>query len=129
TQGMPLELNFERAPAPAAAIAPKPAAPSEIDGNWQGTLDAGPAKLRIVFKFINTQEGLTAQMQSPDQSPVWINASAVTRNGSALTITLKGIGITFDGKIGANLSSIDGSFSQMGNALPLSLKRVAEPGK
>jgi fermentation-respiration switch protein FrsA (DUF1100 family) len=124
TQGMPLELNFKRAPELTAA--PKPATPSEIDGTWQGTLDAGALKLRIVFKIVNTQEGLTAQMQSPDQSPAWIPASSVSRKGSALTIDLKGIGAEFEGKISADLSSIDGTFTQMDNPMPLGLKRVKD---
>jgi hypothetical protein len=130
SQLQPLPLNFTRAPAQAAAApspaAPKPAPPSEIDGTWQGTLDTGALKLRILFKIVNTQDGLTAQMQSPDQTPVWIPASSVTRNAGALTITLKGVGITFDGKISADLSSIDGTLTQMGGSLPLALKPVKD---
>jgi hypothetical protein len=132
SQGQPLELKFTRAPAQTAApkpAAPKPGPPSEIDGTWQGMLDAGTAKLRILFKIVNTQDGLTAQMQSPDQATMWIAASSVTRNASALTIALKGIGITFDGKISADLSSIDGTLTQMGQVLPLTVKRAAEPAK
>jgi pimeloyl-ACP methyl ester carboxylesterase len=124
SQGMPLELNFKRAPELTAA--PKPATPSEIDGTWQGTLDAGVLKLRIVFKIVNTQEGLTAQMQSPDQSPAWLAASSVSRSGSALTLDLKGIGAKFEGKISADLSSIDGTFTQMGNPMPLAVKRMKD---
>jgi fermentation-respiration switch protein FrsA (DUF1100 family) len=130
SQLQPLPLNFTRAPAQAAAApspaAPKPAPPSDIDGTWQGTLDTGALKLRILFKIVNTQDGLTAQMQSPDQTPVWIPASSVTRNAGALTITLKGVGITFDGKISADLSSIDGTLTQMGGSLPLALKPVKD---
>jgi hypothetical protein len=126
SQGMPLELNFKRAAAQPAAAAPKPAPPSEIDGTWQGTLDVGARKLRVVFKIVNTQDGLTAQMQSPDQSPVWLSATSVKRSGSSLTIELKGIGVVYDGKIAADLRSIDGTFTQMGTPLPLSLKRVKD---
>jgi hypothetical protein len=120
TQGPPLALNFERAKAQAQA------APSDIDGAWQGKLDAGALKLRIVFKIINTPDGLTAQTESPDQNPVWISASSVTRNGSSLTINMKEFGASFDGKISADLNSIDGKFTQAGNALPLLLKRVKD---
>ena len=63
-------------------------------------------------------------MQSPDQSPVWLTATSVTRNGDALTITLKGLGIAYEGKIAADSSAIDGTFTQMGNPLPLALKKV-----
>jgi hypothetical protein len=123
SQGQPLELNFKRAAAK-SVVAPKPAPPSEIDGTWLGTLDVGAIKLRILFKIVNTQDGLTAQMQSPDQNPAWISATSVTRSGSSLTIEFKGDGVVFDGKLAADLNSIDGTFSQMGNALPLALKRV-----
>jgi pimeloyl-ACP methyl ester carboxylesterase len=120
TQGLPLELNFKRTKAQTQA------APSDIDGVWQGTLDAGALKLRLVFKIINTPDGLTAQTQSPDQNPVWISASSVTRIGSSLTINLKELNASFDGKISADLNSIDGKFTQTGNALPLLLKRVKD---
>jgi hypothetical protein len=118
SQGMPLELNFKRSPAKAAAP------PSEIDGIWLGTLDTGALKLRIVFKIVNTPNGLTAQMQSPDQSPVWLSATSVKRSGNLLMITINAIQATFEGKFAADLNSIDGTFTQMGNPLPLALKRV-----
>src|SRR5208283_1387051 len=54
TQGQPLPLVFKRAPA-AAKTAPKPAKPSDIDGTWMGTLDAGAMKLRVVFHITNTE--------------------------------------------------------------------------
>jgi fermentation-respiration switch protein FrsA (DUF1100 family) len=125
SQGQPLELNFKRGVV-AAKPAPKPAPPSEIDGAWLGTLDAGSLKLRIVFKIVNTQDGLTAQMQSPDQSPAWADATSVTRAGSKLTIVLKGFAIVYEGTLDATLNVIDGTFSQGGNPLPLSLKRVKD---
>jgi fermentation-respiration switch protein FrsA (DUF1100 family) len=125
SQGKPLELNFKRASAQ-AAVAPKPAPPSEIDGTWLGTLDVGALKLRILFKIANTQDGLTAALQSPDQSPGWISATSVKRSGNVLMITIDAIQATFEGKIAADLNSIDGTFKQMGNPLPLALKRVKD---
>jgi hypothetical protein len=125
SQGQPMELNFKRgvfAPAPA----PKPAAPSDIDGTWLGTLDTGAIKLRILFKIVNTADGLTAQMQSPDQGSTWIPASPVTRSGATLTIEIKPIGVVFAGKIAPDLATIDGTFTQMGNPLPLVIKRVKD---
>lgn len=123
SQGQPLTLNLTRA---VAKPVPKPAAPSDIDGNWLGTLDTGAVKLRVIFKIVNTSDGLTAMMQSPDQSPGWIPATSATRTGSTLTVELKGIGAGFDGKVSADLNSIDGTFTQMGKALPLVLKRVKD---
>ncbi|MGA2651675.1 MAG: alpha/beta hydrolase [Terracidiphilus sp.] len=125
SQGQPLELNFKRGTF-AEKPAPKPAAATEIDGTWLGTLDAGSIKLRILFKIVNTADGLTAQMQSPDQSPKWIDATSVKRSGSTLTIEIKTIGGVFEGKIAPDLGTIDGTFTQMGNPLPLVVKRVKD---
>ena len=128
SQGTPLALNFRRATAAEAAPppAPKPAPPTDIDGTWTGVLDAGTAKLRIIFKIVNTQDGLTAKMQSPDQSPVWLPATSVKRSGSSLTIEIKGIGVLYNGKIADGLGTIDGKFTQMGNTLSLSLERLKD---
>jgi pimeloyl-ACP methyl ester carboxylesterase len=118
------DLNFKRvaaAPAP-----PKPAASSKIDGTWLGSLDTGAIKLRIVFKIASTAEGLSARLQSPDQSPAWMPATSATRQGSAISITLKELGVVFEGKIADDANSIDGTFTQMGNLLALSLKRIKD---
>jgi len=124
SQGQPLELDLKRTPAlKPAAQAAKPAVPSDVDGTWSGTLDAGGTTLHILIKIVNTQDGLTAEMQSPDQSPVWINATSVKRNGAALTIEISGIGVTYEGKLAKDLGSMEGTFTQMGNALPLALTK------
>jgi hypothetical protein len=65
-------------------------------------------------------------MQSPDQSPVWVPATLVKRDGSSLTIEIKGIGATFEGKIAEGQGSIDGTFTQMGTVLPLALQHLKD---
>ena len=122
SQGQPLELNFKRAEPKAAAPAPKPATPSDIDGTWQGVLDTPRGKLRILFKIVNMDTGLSATAQSPDQSPMWMPTTSVTRTGEKLTIVMKGLGATFEGQINAAKDTIDGSFTQ-GGAIPLVLKK------
>ena len=126
TQGMPLPLNFNRAVAETPKADARPAAPSEIDGSWHGTLDAGVAKLRVIFKITNTADGLKAVMQSPDQSLVWINATSVAKTGKTVTINFSAIGASFSGKIAEDMGSIEGSFTQMGMPLPLIVTRSKE---
>jgi hypothetical protein len=121
TQGAALPLNFKRAVARPAA---KPAAPSEIDGTWTGVLDTGAAQLHVVVKIANTSDGLTAQLQSPDQGQNWIPAGAVGKTGNTLKLTFGGLGADFAGKVSADQQTIDGTFTQMGNAIPLTLKRA-----
>ncbi len=125
SQGQPLDLNFHRSATPLPPPAPpKPAAPTDIDGTWTGPLNTGATELHVIFKIVNTQDGLTAQMQSPDQSPVWFPATSVTRVGATLIITMNGLGATFEGAISGDLGSMDGSFAQGNAKFPLLLKRV-----
>jgi hypothetical protein len=125
SQGQPIDLNFHRSATPLPPPAPpKPAAPTDIDGIWTGTLNTGATEVHLIFKVVNTQDGLTAQMQSPDQSPMWIPATSVTRVGETLIINLQGLGITFEGTISGDLGSINGSFTQGNVKFPLVLKRA-----
>lgn len=122
SQGQPFPLNFTRA-TPAASPAPKLAKPSDIDGTWEGKLEAGGGTLRIVFHIVNTEEGLTATADSPDQGASGIPVTSVTRSGQTLTMELKALSSKFEGKIAADLKSIEGTWTQGGGSSPLVLKR------
>ena len=95
----------------------------DIDGTWQGTLDTGGAKLRVVVHLSSTKDGLTATMDSPDQGASGLPVSLVKRDGSTFTLEMKALGARFDGTISKDLSTIEGTFSQGGGSLPLVLGR------
>jgi len=122
TQGQDLPLVFTRAAATDTKKKPSAAAPSDIDGAWLGTLDMGAAKLRIVFHFVNTESGLTATADSPDQGAKGMPVTSVTRDGSSLKLEMKQLGAGFEGKIAPDLKTIEGTFSQGGGTIPLVLK-------
>jgi uncharacterized protein len=125
TQGQPLPLVFQRAASP-IKTEHKPAKLSDIDGTWMGSLDTGAIKLRVVFHIVNTEDGLTATMDSPDQGANGLPTTSVTRDDTSLKIEAKQIGGSFSGKIAADLSSIDGTWTQGGGSLPLVLRRVKD---
>jgi fermentation-respiration switch protein FrsA (DUF1100 family) len=125
SQGQPLPLLFKRGALPAKP-APKPAKPSDIDGAWMGTLDTGTMKLRVVFHITNTEDGLTATMDSVDQNVKGLPVTSVTRDGASLKMELKQIGGGFEGKIATDLTTIEGNWTQGGGTLPLVLKRVKD---
>ena len=125
SQGAALPLEFTRGTAP-VKTEHKAAKPSDIDGAWTGSLDTGSVKLRVVFHITNTEDGLTATMDSPDQGMKALPTTSVTRDGPSLKIEAKSIAGAFEGKIAADLSSIDGTWSQGGGTLPLVLKRVKD---
>ena len=123
TQNQPLPLEFTRATAP-IKTEHKPATPSDIDGTWSGTLDTGTTKLAVLFHIINTEDGLMATMDSPDQGMKGMPATSVTRDAESLHIETKAIGGVYTGKIAVGRTSIDGTWMQSGASLPLLLKRA-----
>jgi len=124
-QGKALPLEFKRATTPIKGEH-KSAKPSDIDGTWAGTLDTGMGKLRVVFHILNSEDGLIATMDSPDQGAKGIPTSSVIRSGASLKIEAKGIKGSFDGKISSDLSTIDGTWTQNGSSMPLTLKRTKD---
>lgn len=119
TQAQPLALQLDRGPLPKTEH--KPAKPSDIDGAWIGTLDAGTAKIRLVFHIVNTADGLMATADSPDQGAKGIPVSKVTRSGSSLKLDIDTLNASFEGKIADDSKSIAGTFTQAGNSIPLAL--------
>jgi len=125
SQGRPLPLDFKRATA-SVKTEHKPAKPSDIDGAWMGSLDTGAIKLRVVFHIVNTENGLTATLDSPDQGAKGLPVTSVTRDGAALKMEANQLGGVFEGKIAADQSSIEGTWTQRGANLPLVLKPVKD---
>ncbi len=121
-QGQPLPLEFHRGIVKLPEH--KPGKPSDIDGTWSGTLNMGGGSLRIVFHIVNTEDGLTATADSPDQGAAGMPVSAVTRDGASLKLDLKAVGATFAGTISPDLTTVAGAFTQVGNETPLTLKRM-----
>jgi len=125
SQGASLPLDFTRG-ASVLKTEHKPAKPSDIDGAWMGSLNLGAVRLRVVFHLVNTEDGLIATLDSPDQGQNGLPTTSVTRDGANLKIEAKAIGGVFEGKIAADLQSIDGTFTQLGATHPLILKRVKD---
>jgi uncharacterized protein len=122
TQGSSLPLDFKRATAPIKTGHK----PSDIDGAWMGSLDTGTVKLRVVFHIVNTEDGLDATLDSPDQHLTGMAMTSIKRDGPTLRIEARQIGGIFEGKIAADLSAIDGHWTQGGATLPLLLKRAKD---
>ncbi len=93
-----------------------------ISGNWQGTLQAGQQKVRIVFKIALENDKPTATLYVVDQ-PAPPFASTITRDGSNVKIAIPAINGNYAGKLSADGNSIVGTWTQ-GAAVPLNLARA-----
>src|SRR5580692_9959933 len=76
-----------------------------ITGNWQGTLQAGQQKMRIVFKIALENDKLQATLRTVDQASPPI-AATITREGSTVKMTIPSFNGTYEGKLSADANSI-----------------------
>ena len=96
-----------------------------LEGTWQGTLMApGNRELRTVIKIVKDGAAMKGTLYSIDQGGAQIAISAATLQGTAVKMTVPGIGGSYDGKMEAGGNAITGTMSQGPNPLPLSLVRA-----
>lgn len=99
---------------------------SKIVGVWEGTLDTGGGKLRLVVEFAKAADGtLKGDLDSPDQGSMDLALNAITFEADRLRFELKMVGGVFEGTLNKEATEITGKWQQ-GGSLPLVLKRVAK---
>lgn len=99
----------------------------DIIGDWQGTLKAGGAELRLVLHITKAADGsLKGALDSVDQGANGIPVTAISLKGSKLTLELASIGGAYEGTVNADGTTIAGTWAQGGQGLPLDFKRPAK---
>ena len=83
----------------------------DITGNWQGTLQAGQQKVRIVFKVALENETLKATLYTVDRPSPPI-ATTIMRDGSTVKMTIPAINGKYEGKLSGDGNSIAGTLTQ-----------------
>ncbi|MGD8320887.1 MAG: alpha/beta fold hydrolase [Gemmatimonadota bacterium] len=111
-------------PAPASS---QESSPDRFVGAWEGTLEVGQARLRLVFHVArNPADSLTGTLDSPDQGAFGIPASSVVSEGDRLRFAVDRLGASYLGTLSADGTTMDGVFTQVGQEFPLVLTRAAE---
>ncbi len=94
--------------------------PTLMARGWVPSMPVG-VQLRVVFHILNTADGLTATVDSPDQGVNGVPARAVMRKGSSLKIDVRQMrGGAYEGKIRSDLETIDGTYTWNGGSSPSS---------
>ena len=96
------------------------------EGDWEGTLDAGVAKLKLVIHVVKKGEQLTATMDSPDQGATGLPIDSINVSDNSIQLEMKSLSATYRGKFSSDGSRIEGEFNQGGQAFPLNLTRVGK---
>jgi hypothetical protein len=95
----------------------------DFEGSWQGTLEAGGQKLRLVVTVTKSDASVYAgKLDSLDQGAT-IPIDTITVNGDAVRLEIKSPAITFEGVLNKERTELTGTFTQSGQPFPLSFKR------
>jgi pimeloyl-ACP methyl ester carboxylesterase len=110
------------ATAPSTRATTRPSPPA---GDFAGALKVGAFTLRLGLKVEKAGDGFTGVLDSIDQGAK-LPIDRVEFAGGKLKLTIAKIGGGYEGTFAPDGESIDGKWSQGGQVLPLTFKRVAE---
>lgn len=91
---------------------------------YEGVLDLGSAKLRLVLKLAPSHDGLVGRLDSPDQGAMNLPIDNITREGSTLRLEMKSIGAAYRGELAKDGAALSGRWSQRGRDWALEFRRV-----
>src|SRR6184192_1862447 len=95
-----------------------------VQGEWEGELAAGEARLKLVLHVSGEKGGeLRARLDSPDQSTYGIEANAVSQESGTMRFAIASVGASFEGKLGVDGRTITGEWKQGGQVFPLVFHR------
>lgn len=93
----------------------------DISGSWNGVLNVGPAKLRVVFNLTRTDGGYKATLDSPDQGAKDIPVPTTVFENPKIRMAIEAAGILYSGELKGD--KIVGTFKQGGKEFPLDLSK------
>ncbi len=124
--GGTIPFSMKRTGAAQFADLPKSTLVAKVfEGTWEGTLDTGGAKLRLVLNLVNGKDSATGTLTSVDQGGAVIPIAVITQKGSGLKLDLPSVSGNFAGEISKDAASITGTWTQGMGGLPLTLHRPA----
>jgi pimeloyl-ACP methyl ester carboxylesterase len=111
------------------AFGQKPIPPGDssasVIGTWEGTLDVGTARLRLVLHIDAPKNGvLVGRLDSPDQGATDLPIDSLSLAGNILKFEMKSLAAIYEGKLESNGNQITGEFKQGVQAFPLTFKNT-----
>jgi len=101
---------------------------SDLQGEWEGTLQVKDATLRLGLKIAEPVPGtFHAQMDSIDQGVKNLPINSLTYHKPAIHFEMNAINGTFEGDLNVQTNKLTGTWTQLGGKYPLIFQRV-NPG-
>ncbi len=96
-------------------------------GTWEGTLEAGPQKIRLVLKVRKEADGaLKGAVDVPGQGALGLALDPFSWKGGELRFEFKPAGFRFEGKLAEGGKRLEGRFRQAGLEFPLALEKTSD---
>ena len=89
-----------------------------LEATWSGTLNAGGAKLLLVFRIFDDEGKKDALFNSPNQTAQDFPATVSTK-GKSVSWQVKNLGASFEGKLNADATEAEGFWIQGGQRFPM----------
>jgi len=98
---------------------------ANLEGRWEGALDTGQGKLRLVLEISQgSGDAVAGTLISVDQGGARIPIASIDVHGNSLRLDVKVVNGNFEGTINDDKSHITGTWTQ-GLSLPLEFIRVS----
>ncbi len=98
-----------------------------MQGNWEGTLAVGPAKLRLVLNIFRTNDTYGATLDSIDQTPAAIPVPTLSARPHFIQFSLPALDADFQGTLNPDGTAISGTFKQIGKSFPMTFTKTDNP--
>jgi len=100
--------------------------PEKLIGTWEGKLLVQSIEIPLVFKiFLQDSTGLNSTLDSPVQNAFNIPLGATSFRDNEVNIEAPDLMANYSAKL-ANMTTLDGTWSQAGNSYPLILLKKEE---
>ena len=94
----------------------------ELKGSYKGTLDVQGMQLDIIINFTPSENGYSATLDVPAQGASDIPLDSVVLQENKVTVSSAKMQLSYSGTISGD--TIEGTYEQMGQKLPLTLKKT-----
>ena len=111
----------------AIATARTAAALATMQGNWEGTLNMGPEKLRLVFRIFETNGVYRATVDSIDQGAQDIPIPKLSAHSHSIHMVAPALAVDYQATLNSDGTAMTGKFKQLNVSTLLILTRTAAP--
>lgn len=103
------------------------AALATMQGNWEGTWDVGPDKLRLVIRIFETNGVYRASMDSIDTGAKDVPIPKLSARSHSIHLEAPAVALDYQAILNSDGTVLTGRFRQLNSSSLLILKRTAAP--